>query len=114
MSDNMDMPFDDSIAEQHLESLDGKVIIIDSLTTASQYLERLNNMMNKDKKYEANKYYVGSNSIFARNWGHPTENKAIQHAQKLLETDGNDEIFIVKIVKVVRRKTAPVEVITIK
>ena len=80
-----------------------------------EYFNRLNKIMNKDKKYEANKYYVGSNSVFnGRNWGHPTENLAIKHAQKLMEDNDQDEIFIVKIVKVIRRKVAPVEIITIK
>ena len=93
MSDNMDEPHDNY---------------------PYNFLENLERIMNKDKKYEANKYYVGSNSIFSRGWGHPTETKAIQHAKELLDEQNQDEIFIVKIVKVVKRRVAPVEIVNIK
>ena len=89
-TENMDMPFNES----------------DRYTT---YEEKVNKIMNPNKKYEANKFYVGSNSVFDRNWGHGTENAAINHARKLLDEQNKDEIFIVKIVKVVKRRVAPVE-----
>lgn len=66
------------------------------------------------KKYEMNKFYVGSDSIFGRNWGHPTLTKAIIHAKALLENENKDEIFIVQIVKVVKKQSAPVEIIAVK
>jgi len=75
-------------------------------------LKEINKVNNK--KYEVNKFYIGSNSVFDRQWGHPTLTKAVDHARGLMEAQSKDEIFIVKIVRVVRRKTAPVEVIEIK
>jgi hypothetical protein len=45
------------------------------------------------------------------NWAHPTEKLAIEHATRLLNNDHLcDEQFIVKIIKVVKRKVAPVVV----
>lgn len=80
-----------------------------------EYQERIREMTkNSTKKYEANKFYVGSNSVMNKDWGHPTLNKAIEHAKELMEKQNSDEIFIVKIVKVVRRKETPIEVIDVK
>lgn len=77
-----------------------------------------NQMITKDD-IKANQFYVGSNSIFTRNngkgWGHNNINAAIEHAKSLLRgKDETEEVFIVKIVKVVRKKQQPIEVITVK
>ena len=101
MSDNMDVPYDDSDYDNH-----------DMYDTFMERLKEINKV--STKKYEANKYYIGSNSIFGRDWGHPTLTGATVHATKLMEADGLEETFIVKIVRVVRKKVAPVEVIEIK
>lgn len=69
--------------------------------------------MANDNKYKNNKFYVGSNSVFDRNWGKRTLPEAIKQAQNVMEAQGQDEVFIVKIVKVVRRKQAPIEVIDV-
>lgn len=56
-----------------------------------------------------NKYYVGSRQALRKSWGHGELDDAIKHATELLEKTG-DEQFVVKIVRVVRRKKQPVEV----
>jgi hypothetical protein len=79
----------------------------------NEFTERMIKMANADK-YNRNKFYIGSNSVFDRNWGHRTLNEAINHAKVIMDNDNKDEIFIVKIVKVVRRKSAPIEVVDVK
>jgi hypothetical protein len=56
-------------------------------------------------------FYIGSNALPA-NWTHADLKTAVAHATELVnDRDGSqDEVFIVKIVKVVRRKEAPVTV----
>lgn len=64
------------------------------------------------EQLEKNKFYIGSNSIFTRGngWGHSNIEAAIEHAQSMLsEKEGTDAVFIVQIVKVVKRK--PINVI---
>lgn len=61
-----------------------------------------------------NKFYVGSNTIFERGWGHATVEKAISHAQDLMEEQGLDETFIVQIVRVVAKQKTPVKVTTVR
>lgn len=56
-----------------------------------------------------NKFYVGSKSALKNNWGHDTLEAAVDHATKLIDQHESDQ-FIVKIVRLVRRKKAPVEV----
>lgn len=51
-------------------------------------------------------FYVGSNNLTA-DWTRATLKEAIEHGNSLVEKSGYDEVFIVKIVKVVRRKTVP-------
>jgi len=67
----------------------------------------------KQDQYKRNKFYIGSDSIFGRNWGRRTLPEAIKHAQELMEEQDKEEVFIVKIVKVVRRKRAPIEVVDV-
>lgn len=55
-----------------------------------------------------NKFYVGSKRALIDNWGHDTIAKAIEHGKGLLEENDGEEQFIVKIVRVVRRKPQPV------
>lgn len=63
------------------------------------------------EQLEANKFYVGSNSIFTRKWGHATEAEAVEHAQRMLSEDqSKSEVFIVEIIKVVRRKPVDVDI----
>lgn len=85
-------------------------------TSTPEYEKRIKQIMkNSTKKYERNKFYVGSDSVFnGRDWGHPTLNAAVKHGEELLTDNDKDEVFIVKIVRVIRRKKAPVEVIEIK
>ena len=68
----------------------------------------------KKQQLEDNKFYIGSNSIFQRGgkgWGHPTEAEAVEHAQRMLsEQPGTGEVFIVEIIKVVRRKPIDVDI----
>lgn len=68
----------------------------------------------KKQQLEDNKFYIGSNSIFSRGgkgWGHPTEAEAVEHAQRMLsENEGASEVFIVEIIKVVRRKPIDVDI----
>lgn len=56
-----------------------------------------------------NKFYISSPTVFINNWGHPTLEETIKHAQDMLQKrkDIND-IAIVEIVRIVRRK--PIEV----
>ena len=67
-------------------------------------------VLNK-KKLEDNKFYIGSTSIFNKGWGHPTEVEAVEHAQRMLsEQPETGEVFIVEIIKVVRRKPIDVDI----
>ena len=56
-----------------------------------------------------NKFYVGSRSAINRGWGHGELDDAVNHATELLDSTGEEQ-FIVKIVRLVRRKKQPVEV----
>jgi hypothetical protein len=62
---------------------------------------------------KANKFYVGSKSTLARAWGHPDLKAALEHGKEMVEVGGDDQ-FIVKIVKVVRRKPQPIVVEDVK
>lgn len=84
------------------------------------YETRYGNPYKKEKKVitneqlKDNKFYIGSNSIFTRGsggWGHKTLDEAVAHAQQML-TDKKeaDTVFIVEIVKVVRRKPIDVNI----
>lgn len=57
-----------------------------------------------------NRFYVGSKRAIEANWGHDTLAKAVEHGKAQLETSDGDEQFIVKIVRVIRRKPQPVVV----
>lgn len=65
------------------------------------------------EQVKRNKFYVGANSVFDRNWGHPTEKEAIGHAESLMAGTNNDYI-VVKIVAIVKRKEVPVSVQRVK
>lgn len=82
---------------------------------------------NDDKPFtnrdiEQNKFYVGTNRVLANKWGHPTLEKAIAHAKRVINGEDNghggphqeEVVFVVKIVKVVRRAPAPVTVKDVK
>ncbi len=59
------------------------------------------------------KYYVAHPRMKdpANSWAHATEADAIEHAEDLLRADPHSEFqFVVKIIKVVRRKEPPVVV----
>lgn len=75
---------------------------------------KVENQVIKREQLEANKFYIGSNSIFSRGnkgWGHPTEAEAVEHAQRMLsENKEASEVFIVEIIKVVRRKPIDVDI----
>jgi hypothetical protein len=54
------------------------------------------------------KFYVGSNSM-PSNWTHDDHKGALEHATELLNAEGGpDEVFIVEVKTVVKKKTAPV------
>lgn len=75
------------------------------------------NKMITNEMIAKNKFYIGSKSVFNRGqhgWGHRTIDGALTHAKGMIELEKEEEVFIVKIVKVIRRKTAPVEVIDVK
>ena len=55
-----------------------------------------------------NRFYVGSQRVFRQNWGHSTVEEAIQHGRELMDEQGEDEAFIVQIIRVLRRKPTPV------
>jgi hypothetical protein len=68
------------------------------------------------EQIEQNKFYIGSNTIFQKSggWGHPNVEDAVRHAQQMLQMDeSKTEVFIVEIVRVVRRKPIEVDVETI-
>lgn len=65
--------------------------------------------MAKDK-IQRNKFYVGAHSVLNWNWGHPTLPQALKHAEKLMDENGSEEVFVVQIIRVVRRRKATVEV----
>lgn len=77
-----------------------------------EFDERMKKMV-KENRYKNNRFYVGSDSVFDRGWGKKTLNEAIKQAQEVMENQGRDEVFIVKIIKVVRRKQAPIEVLDV-
>lgn len=68
----------------------------------------------KNIKYEQNRFYVGSNSVLDRAWGHSTVKNAIEHAKELMDDQNMDETFIVQIIRVVKREHPPVRVEVIK
>lgn len=63
-----------------------------------------------EHKIQRNKFYVGADSALERNWGHPTLAKAVAHAEEVMDEQDRDAVFIVQIIRVVRRKRSPVEV----
>lgn len=67
-------------------------------------------MLVNKKQLTDNKFYVGSGSIFAKNWGHKTLEDAVEHATELAQEHESDQ-FVVEIVRVVRVEKAPVKII---
>lgn len=63
-----------------------------------------------DPKYTRNRYYVGADGAITREWGHRDLAGATDHARRLLQDEGRDEVFIVKIVRVVRTASRPIVV----
>jgi len=81
------------------------------------------NKVNNTQRLRENQFYIGSNSVLqvknrmrgsASNygtWGHPTIDLAIRHAQQLLNDEPDkDSVFIVQIIKVVKRQSSPIVV----
>jgi hypothetical protein len=64
-------------------------------------------------KVRANKFYIASPNVFRDNWGHPTMEGAIEHAQTVIDADRTTAIAIVQIIRVVKRQAAPVLVTTV-
>jgi hypothetical protein len=58
------------------------------------------------KQAHANKFYVGSPKALNNEWGHPTLEGAIAHAEKLVSEDETAH-FVVQIVRIVRPR--PIE-----
>lgn len=60
-------------------------------------------------------FYIGSNAM-PTEWSHSDLKTAVAHANELLNDRSNnqDSVFIVKVIKVVRRKSAPIEVVNFK
>lgn len=63
---------------------------------------------------KSNRFYVGSKSVFTKDWGHEKLADAVAHATELLEERDGEEQFVVQIVRVVRRKPQPIVVETVK
>lgn len=62
----------------------------------------------------ANKFYISSPNVFVNNWGHPTLDETVKHAQDMLQKRKDiNEIAIVEIVRVVRRKPIEVDIETV-
>jgi hypothetical protein len=80
------------------------------LMAANRGASKTQQKQTRNDKIKRNKFYVGAESALDRNWGHPTLPKAIAHAEELMEEQGRDEMFVVQIIRVVRRRKAPVEV----
>lgn len=63
---------------------------------------------------ECNKFYISSPTVFINNWGHPTLDETIKHAQDMLQKRKDvNEIAIVEIVRIVRRKPIEVDIETV-
>lgn len=70
------------------------------------------------------KFYVGANKVFnthdygpltGETWAKKTEAEAIEHAKQILEEKPDQDFaFVVKVIKVIRRKRVPLVVETIK
>jgi hypothetical protein len=63
------------------------------------------------------KFYVAADRVtsYGADWCHPTLEGAIKHAEKLLEQEpGTKAKYIVKIIKVVKRRNMPVIVEDVK
>jgi hypothetical protein len=67
-----------------------------------------------DSRILDNEFYVGAHSALDRSWGHRTLDAAIKHAERLLDEQDKDFAFVVQIVRVVRRKRVPVEVVKLR
>jgi len=64
-------------------------------------------------RYQRNKFYIGSNAVLDKDWGSPTLEHAIGLAKdRVAKTDC--EVFVVKIIKVVRRARPPIDVIDVE
>ena len=57
----------------------------------------------------SNQFYVGHPRVFQDNWGHENIDAAVEHATRLTQETSQDH-FVVQIVRLVRRKVAPVQV----
>lgn len=77
---------------------------------ANRGASRTQQKQTRADKITRNKFYVGAESALDRNWGHPTLPKAIAHAEELMNEQDRDEMFVVQIIRVVRRRKMPVEV----
>lgn len=72
------------------------------------------------ERLKKNKFYVGSIKALRDNWGHATLADATKHATEMIQNRPNfgpetdEPKFIVKIVRVVRKKAAPVVVEDVK
>lgn len=75
-----------------------------TMQSKTQRKQRIND------KITRNKFYVGSPRALDNNWGHPTLAKAVRHAEEVMEEQSLEETFVVQIIRVVRRRKAPVEV----
>lgn len=60
-----------------------------------------------------NKFYIAADRVMqpGDTWAKPTLEAAIDHARLLLEREPHNDVkYIVKVIKVVRRKSMPVQV----
>lgn len=67
------------------------------------------------KNEKTKKFYVGNRNTCSgqTDWAYHTEAEAIDHARRLVESSGQEQ-YIVKIVKVVKRKPQPIVVETVQ
>lgn len=64
----------------------------------------------KRERFKLNKFYVGAESALTRNWGWSTLDRAMQHGKEIMDSEDREEVFIVQIVRVLRRRKSPIEV----
>lgn len=70
------------------------------------------------KSLPKNRFYVASGNVIDGNsnaqWKKATLNEATEHGKNLMERQDLDEVYIVKVVRVIRRAPAPVQVFDLK
>jgi hypothetical protein len=99
-------------SETDLSRLIGREVVYSKRGVPMRFKEEKRSVFTKEQIAQ-NKFYIGSNSIFSKSggWGHPTIEECTRHAQQMLQMNESlQEVFVVEIVQVVRRKPLEVDV----